>query len=91
MQVRVIVYRITDARLGKPAKICRLVTTILDEKLAPAQALIQAYHERWEAELVFDEIKTHQRLQQAVLRSHTPEGCAKNSMPCSWSTMRCDG
>lgn len=72
--VRVIAYRITDARLGKPEKICRLVTTILDEKLAPAQELIEASHERWEAELVFDEIKTHQRLQQAILRSRQPEG-----------------
>ena len=32
------------------------------------------YHERWEIEIVIDEIKTHLRVQQKVLRSHTPEG-----------------
>jgi len=32
------------------------------------------YHERWEIEIVVDEIKTHLRVQQKVLRSHTPEG-----------------
>jgi len=32
------------------------------------------YHERWEIELVIDEIKTHERVQRKVLRSKTPEG-----------------
>src|SRR5260370_19409194 len=32
------------------------------------------YHERWEIELVIDEIKTHERAQRKVLRSQTPEG-----------------
>src|SRR5207237_9467541 len=32
------------------------------------------YHERWEVELVIDEIKTHERAQRKVLRSKTPEG-----------------
>jgi hypothetical protein len=42
--------------------------------VAPALALIALYHERWEVELVLDEIKTHQRVQRKVLRSKTPEG-----------------
>jgi hypothetical protein len=43
--------------------------------------LIVLYHERWEIELVFDEIKTHQRQQMKVLRSKTPEGCVKKCLP----------
>jgi hypothetical protein len=37
-------------------------------------ALVELYHERWEIELVIDEIKTHERMQRKVLRSKTPEG-----------------
>jgi hypothetical protein len=36
--------------------------------------LVTLYHERWEIELVLDEIKTHERVQRKVLRSKTPEG-----------------
>jgi hypothetical protein len=72
--VRVIEYRITDERLGEPEKVYRLATTWLNPRTAPARELIDCYHERWEVELVLDEIKTHQRLQQPVLRSRTPQG-----------------
>ena len=74
MWVRIISYRITDERLGEKDKVYRLVTTLLNPRRAPALALIELYHERWEVELVIDEIKTHQRLQRKVLRSKTPEG-----------------
>ena len=74
MWVRIISYRVTDERLGEPAKVYRLVTTLLNPRLAPALALISLYHERWEIELVIDEIKTHERAQRKVLRSKTPEG-----------------
>ena len=72
--VRVIEYRITDARLGEPEQRYRLATTWLNPRTAPARDLIDGYHERWEIETSLDEIKTHQRLQQAVLRSRTPDG-----------------
>lgn len=72
--VRVIEYRLSDARLGEPGQIYRLATTLLNPRTAPALDLIDCYHERWEVEVVIDEIKTHQRLQQPVLRSLTPEG-----------------
>jgi Transposase DDE domain/Insertion element 4 transposase N-terminal len=74
MWVRIISYRVTDARLGEPDKVYRLVTTLLNPRVAPALALIELYHERWEIELVIDEIKTHERAQRKVLRSKTPEG-----------------
>jgi hypothetical protein len=74
MWVRIISYRVTDARLGEPGKVYRLVTTLLNPRVAPALTLVELYHERWEIELVIDEIKTHERAQRKVLRSKTPEG-----------------
>jgi len=74
MWVRIISYRVTDARLGEPDKVYRLVTTLLNPRVAPALTLLNLYHERWEIELVIDEIKTHERGQRKVLRSKTPEG-----------------
>ena len=74
MWVRIISYRLTDERLGEKGKVYRLVTTLLNPRVAPALKLIALYHERWEVELVIDEIKTHERAQRKVLRSKTPEG-----------------
>jgi len=51
----------------------RLLTTLLDDKKAPTLTLATLYHERWEVELVFDELKTHQVQRRRVLRSKTPE------------------
>jgi len=50
-----------------------LITTILDPAQAPAQELAALYHERWEIETALDELKTHLRGAQIVLRSKTPE------------------
>ena len=77
MRVRVIEYQVSDPQLGEPGRIYRLATTLLDEKASPALELIVLYHERWEIELVYDEIKTHQRQQKKVLRSKTPQGVRK--------------
>ena len=74
MWVRIISYRATDARLGEPGKVYRVVTTLLNPRVAPALTLLNLYHERWEIELVIDEIKTHERGHRKVLRSKTPEG-----------------
>jgi hypothetical protein len=51
----------------------RLLTTLLDAKVAPAQELAALYHQRWDIEAVFDELKTHLRQGRRVLRSKTPE------------------
>jgi hypothetical protein len=69
--VRVIEYRLKDVAGTEP--IYRLITTILDPKLAPAKELAALYHERWEIETTLDELKTHLRGAQIVLRSKTPE------------------
>jgi Transposase DDE domain len=73
-------YRVTDERLGEVGKVSRLVTTLLNPRVAPALELIALYHERWEVELVIDEIKTHERAQRKVLRSKTPEGVRKAAL-----------
>lgn len=52
----------------------RLITSLLDPDLAPAEELILAYHSRWEFELAVDEIKTHQRPPRRPLRSGKPVG-----------------
>ena len=52
----------------------RLVTTLLDPDQAPALELAALYHERWEVEAVFDELKTHLSNRRRTLRSKTPDG-----------------
>jgi hypothetical protein len=69
--VRVIEYRLQGVPGAEP--IYRLITTILDPQLAPAKELAALYHERWEIETALDELKTHLRGAQIVLRSKTPE------------------
>jgi hypothetical protein len=69
--VRVVEYLIED-RPGSGELFC-LITSLLDHELAPAVELAAAYAERWEIELSFDEIETHQTGNERVLRSRTPE------------------
>lgn len=49
-----------------------LLTSLLDPELFPAAEIISMYHERWELELGFDEIKTDMLLQEESLRSKSP-------------------
>ena len=69
--VRVIEYRLEGVPGAEPAY--RLVTTLLDPAQAPGEELAALYHERWEIEGAFDELKTHLRGAQIVLRSKTPD------------------
>ena len=69
--VRVIEYRLEGVEGAEP--LYRLATTILDHELAPAPELAALYHERWEIETAFDELKTHLRGAHIVLRSKTPD------------------
>lgn len=70
--VRVIEYSLpgVDAAAAR----YRLVTSLTDHKRAPALDLARLYHERWEVEGVFDELKIHLKNGRRVLRSKTPEG-----------------
>jgi hypothetical protein len=69
--LRVIDYRLEGIEGSEP--IYRLATTILDPDKAPAGELAALYHERWEIETAFDELKTHLRGAHIVLRSKTPD------------------
>ncbi len=69
--IRVIEYQIDD-RPGSGELFC-LITTITDPQLTPALDLTGAYHQRWEIDLSFDEIETHQTGHLRVLRSRTPQ------------------
>jgi hypothetical protein len=69
--VRVIDYRLEGIEGAEP--IYRLATTILDPDHASASELAALYHQRWEIETAFDELKTHLRGAQIVLRSKTPD------------------
>jgi hypothetical protein len=69
--VRVIDYRLEGIEGAEP--IYRLATTILNPNQAPASELAALYHERWEIETAFDELKTHLRGARIVLRSKAPD------------------
>lgn len=69
--VRIIEYRLEGIEGSEP--IYRLATTILDQEKAPANELAALYHDRWEIETTFDELKTHLRGSRIILRSKTPD------------------
>jgi hypothetical protein len=50
-----------------------LLTSLLDPVAYPADEIATLYHERWELELGFDEIKTHTLEREETLRSRAPE------------------
>lgn len=69
--VRVIDYTVTS-RAGDGTttiETYRLVTTLLDPQVAPAAALAEAYHQRWESENSYAELKTRLRGAGVILRS----------------------
>jgi hypothetical protein len=51
-----------------------LLTSLLDAEKYPAKELIALYHERWELEIGYDEIKTHLLEREETIRSRTPMG-----------------
>jgi hypothetical protein len=50
------------------------LTSLLDPKQYPAEEIVALYHERWETELAYDEVKTHMLDRQGSIRSKTPDG-----------------
>ena len=71
LTVRVIEYTLEGVPGAEP--VYRLITTLLDPEQAPAEELAAQYAQRWEIETALDELKTHLRGRQIVLRSKTPE------------------
>lgn len=71
LAVRVIEYSLPAAD-GSNTRY-RLITTLMDPQAAPALELAALYHQRWQVESVFDELKTHQLQSRRVFRSKTAE------------------
>jgi Insertion element 4 transposase N-terminal/Transposase DDE domain len=71
--VRVVEYDIPDRDGNGTGELVCLITSILDPAEATATDLAASYHERWEAENIFDELKTHQRGPARILRSQSPD------------------
>jgi hypothetical protein len=73
IEVRVITAQVTiTTSVGSRTEVYRLVTTILDPD-HPAAEIIALYHERWEIETSFAELKST-TLGGRVLRARTPGG-----------------
>ena len=67
-QVRAIQYQ----RKGFQPQI--LLTSLLDVEAYPTGEIVRLYHERWEIELGYDEIKTEMLDREEAIRSHTVKG-----------------
>jgi hypothetical protein len=72
-RVRVIEYKLPAVAEGKD-ELYRLMTTILDPAQAPAKDLAVLYHERWDIEGFFKQIKSVQLNADRIFRSKSPEG-----------------
>jgi hypothetical protein len=68
LEVRAITYQHPGGQKGV------LLTTLIDHVAYPAEKIIRLYHERWELELAFDEVKTDMLERKEALRSKKPEG-----------------
>jgi hypothetical protein len=67
-QIRAIRYK----RRGFPPS--TLLTSLIDAEAYPAKEIVALYHERWELELAYDELKTHMLRREEAIRSRTPDG-----------------
>jgi hypothetical protein len=54
-----------------------LLTSMLDAQRFPADQIVSLYHERWELELGYDEIKTEMLDRQESIRSKSPDAVAQ--------------
>jgi hypothetical protein len=77
--VRVVEATIIVFKDGHPPRICRyrLLTTLLDPTDVTAAQLTACYHERWESETAYAELKTYLRGAGRTLRSQTPTAVAQ--------------
>jgi len=68
MQLRAISYQVK----GYPKR--KLLTSLLDPKRFPAREIAAMYHERWETERGYAELKTTMLERKEALRSRKPDG-----------------
>lgn len=74
MLVRLVTYTFIDPQNPGHRQVYRLITTLLDDRVAPAHALAQVYHERWQQEMAYDETEVHLLHGDAPLRSRSVRG-----------------
>jgi len=72
--VRVVEYTHDDPNRPGAGERHRLITDLTNPEDLPAREAPLVYHERWEQELAFDEIKTHLSGRAVPIRSKTPAG-----------------
>jgi hypothetical protein len=88
-EVRVVICEITIAtEAGRQTGLYTLVTTVLDPNI-PAAELVRLYHERWEIETAYLEIKST-ILGGRVLRARTPAGVEQEiyALLCAYQALR---
>ena len=89
-RLRVIEYKLPDVQDGKD-ELYRLVTTILDPAQASAKDLAVLYHERWDIEGFFKQIKSVQLNADRIFRSKSPDGVRQEfwaHLAVHYATMR---
>lgn len=74
LSVRVVEYTHDDPNRPGAGERHRLITDLTNSDDLPAHEAPLVYHERWEQELAFDEIKTHLSARALPIRSKTPAG-----------------
>jgi hypothetical protein len=74
LQVRVVEYTHDDPNRPGAGERHRLITDLTNPADMPAHEAPLIYHERWEQELAFDELKTHLSGRAVPIRSKTPSG-----------------
>jgi hypothetical protein len=74
LAVRVVEYTHDDPNRPGAGERHRLITDLTNPEDLPADEAPLVYHERWEEELAFDEIKTHLSDRAPPIRSKTPAG-----------------
>ena len=72
IQVRVIEYTVEHPDKQGEQLTYRLITSLLDIALFPAQLLAGEYHQRWEVENTIDELKVHLVGRKTPIRSLNP-------------------
>jgi hypothetical protein len=74
LAVRVVEYTHDDPNRPGVGERHRLITDLTNPEDMPAREAPLVYHERWEQELAFDEIKTHLSGRAVPIRSKAPAG-----------------
>jgi hypothetical protein len=72
IQVRVIEYTIEHPNKSGDQITYRLITSLLNNELFPAELLAKEYHQRWEVENTIDEVKVHLIGRKTPIRSQNP-------------------